>query len=73
MSNKFKDNIKSFSLLFGYIYFFTWGDGLWFRIKNGYGLHIKKYDPNAFLLFSERNNLVKTYKVFGYVIKFLKP
>jgi hypothetical protein len=47
-------------------------DLFWFRFFNGYGLHGKNVKTRG-LLFSERNNLSKRWKVGNWIFKFLKP
>jgi len=64
-----------FSLsVFWKLFYLYWNKGLfWFRFFDGYGLSGESNKQRRFILFSERNGLVKTYKLFGWTFKILTP
>lgn len=56
-----------------YKIYISWYDGQgWFRWNRGYGLAWKNLNKHR-LYFSERNGYTKTYKIFNYSFKILKP
>jgi len=64
---------KSLSI-FGNFFYMTWDKYFfWFRFFGGYGLHGRSNKKKRFILFSERTGITKTYKVFGWTLKILKP
>ncbi len=64
---------KSLSI-FGNFFYMTWDKYFfWFRLFGGYGLHGRSNKKKRFILFSERMGITKTYKVFGWTLKILKP
>lgn len=64
---------KSLKIL-GKFFYIHWDKGIfWFRFFNGYGLWGASDKIKRLKLFSERIGKTKTYKVFGWTFKILKP
>jgi len=63
----------SLSILWKFFYLFWNKRFFWFRFFDGYGLWGTSNKRKRFILFSEREGIVKTYKIFGWTFKILKP
>ena len=64
---------KSLSIL-GSFFYMNWDKySFCFRFFSGYGLQGNSNSKKKFILFSERMAIRKTYKLFGWKFKILKP